>query len=213
MDPKLAAMREDYRLNGLSEGDVTSDPIQQFQRWFDDAVEGGVYEPNGMTLATTDASGQPTARIVLLKMIDQRGLAFFTNFESRKGQHLEANPKAALTFWWGPLERQVRFEGRISKVSDEESDSYYQSRPAGSRLGAWASPQSQVVENREFLEKAERDYASKFTDGDIPRPPHWGGYRLAPYRVEFWQGRSNRLHDRLCYRQEDGAWQLERLAP
>jgi len=213
MDPKLAAMREDYRLNGIDEGDVLPDPISQFQRWFDEAVTGNVYEPNGMTLATVDGDGQPTARIVLLKMIDQRGLAFFTNMESRKGQHLAMNPKAALTFWWGPLERQVRFEGAISKVDSDEADAYYQSRPVGSRIGAWASPQSQVIDNREILEKLERNHLEKFGDGDIPRPPFWGGYRLAPGRVEFWQGRSNRLHDRLCYRLSGARWLIERLAP
>ena len=158
MNPKLAAMREEYQLNGLHEADVASDPISQFQRWFDDAVEGGVYEPNGMTLATADADGQPSARIVLLKMIDQRGLAFFTNKGSRKGQALDVNSKAALTFWWGPLERQVRFEGTISDVSGDEADAYYQSRPIGSRIGAWASPQSQIIESREVLEKSEKGY-------------------------------------------------------
>lgn len=136
MDPKLAAMREDYRLNGLSEADIASDPFSQFQRWFDDALRGEVYEPNGMTLATTDDQGQPSARIVLLKMIDQRGLAFFTNMESRKGRHMAANPKAAVTFWWGPLERQVRFEGTISRVEADEADDYFRSRPIGSRIGA-----------------------------------------------------------------------------
>lgn len=213
MDPKLAAMREDYSLNGLSEADVAPDPITQFQRWFDDALKGQVHEPNGMTLATVDKSGQPTARIVLLKMIDQRGLAFFTNMESPKGQHLAANPKAALTFWWGPLQRQVRFEGTISTVDADEANAYYHSRPIGSQIGAWASPQSQVIESREVLEKSERDYLAKFGESDIPRPPFWGGYRLSPKRAEFWQGRSNRLHDRLCYRQADGQWQIERLAP
>ncbi len=213
MDPKLAAMREDYRLNGLSEADLAPDPISQFQRWFDDAVKGGVYEPNGMTLATTGDDGQPSARIVLLKIVDQRGLAFFTNKESPKGMDLGANPKAALTFWWGPQERQVRFEGTISDVSDDEADVYFQSRPPGSRIGAWASPQSQAIENREVLEASERDYQEKFGEGDIPRPTHWGGYRLAPVRAEFWQGRGNRLHDRLSYRLVDGAWLIERLAP
>ena len=213
MDPKLAAMREDYKLNGLSENDVTADPISQFQRWFDDAVEGQVYEPNGMTLATVDEHGQPSARIVLLKLIDQRGLAFFTNLESRKGQDLASNPKAALTFWWGPLERQVRFEGTISRVSVDETDAYFQSRPIGSRIGAWASPQSQVIESRDVLQQSERDYQEKFEQSDIPCPPFWGGYRLTPARAEFWQGRSNRLHDRLCYRLIDDSWRIERLAP
>ena len=213
MDPKLAAMREDYRLNGLDEANVASDPIAQFQRWFDDAVEGNVYEPNGMTLATVAGDGQPAARIVLLKIIDQRGLAFFTNMESRKGQHLAANAKAALTFWWGPLERQVRFEGTISKVDDDEADAYYRSRPAGSQIGAWASPQSNVIDNRQALEELEKDVIKRFDGEEIPRPSFWGGYRLAPLRVEFWQGRSNRLHDRLCYRRSDGDWLVERLAP
>ncbi|MGI9435098.1 MAG: pyridoxamine 5'-phosphate oxidase [Geminicoccaceae bacterium] len=212
-NPKLAAMREDYRSNGLHEDDVAADPIDQFQRWFDDALNGAVYEPNAMTLATVDGAGQPSARIVLMKMVDQRGLAFFTNFESRKGRHLAANPKAALTFWWGPLERQVRFEGMIGPVDAPEADAYYQSRPLGSQIGAWASPQSQMIESRAVLEKAESDCRQKFGDDQIPRPPFWGGYRLAPIRVEFWQGRSNRLHDRLCYRQIDGGWKLERLAP
>lgn len=213
MDPKLAAMREDYKLNGLSESDVAADPISQFQRWFDDAIEGQVYEPNGMTLATVDEHGQPSARIVLLKMIDQRGLAFFTNLESRKGQQLTNNPKAALTFWWGPLERQVRFEGTISRVSADETDAYFQSRPIGSRIGAWASPQSQSVASREVLEQSEQACQKKFEGADIPCPPFWGGFRLAPVRAEFWQGRSNRLHDRLCYSLAGDAWQIERLAP
>lgn len=213
MDPKLAAMREDYRSGGLSEEDVAGDPILQFQRWFDDAVEGGVYEPNGMTLATVDGDGQPSSRIVLLKIVDQRGLAFFTNLESRKGQHLAANPKAALTFWWGPLERQVRFEGTMSQVEAAEADDYYTSRPLGSRIGAWASPQSQAIESRAVLEEKERQLHDQYANSEPPRPPFWGGYRLAPHRVEFWQGRSSRLHDRLCYRQDGETWVIERLAP
>ncbi len=213
MDPKLAAMRKDYKLKGMSEGDVAADPIHQFERWFNDAVQAEIYEPNGMTLATVDQDGQPSARIVLLKMIDQRGLAFFTNLESRKGQQLASNPKAALTFWWGALERQVRFEGSISRVSDEETNAYYQSRPIGSRIGAWASPQSQVITDRSVLEQSEQNYEKQFADDDIPCPPFWGGYRLQPIRTEFWQGRSNRLHDRLCYRFIDDAWLIERLAP
>ncbi|MEM8952380.1 MAG: pyridoxamine 5'-phosphate oxidase [Pseudomonadota bacterium] len=213
MDPKLAAMREDYRAGGLAKADAADDPIMQFQSWFDAAVEGGVYEPNAMTLATVDPDGQPTARIVLMKGLDDRGLAFYTNKDSRKGQHLAANAKAALTFWWGPLERQVRFEGTISDVAADEADAYYASRPLGSRIGAWASPQSQVVASRSVLDEAERKLTETYADGEVPRPPHWGGYRLAPHRVEFWQGRSSRLHDRLCYRLAGGEWVIERLAP
>lgn len=213
MDPKLAAMREDYRAGGLARADVADDPINQFQRWFDAAIEGGVHEPNAMTLATVDDGGQPTARIVLMKGLDARGLAFYTNLESRKGQHLAANTKAALTFWWGPLERQVRFEGTMSFVDAAEADAYYQSRPLGSRIGAWASPQSQVVPGRDVLDEAERALTEKYADGAPPRPPFWGGYRLSPHRVEFWQGRSSRLHDRLCYRLAGGQWVIERLAP
>ena len=213
MDPKLAAMREDYRRGGLSEADVAADPLTQFQRWFDDAVEGGVYEPNGMTLATVGEDGQPSARVVLLKGLDERGLAFYTNKESRKGQQIAANAKAALTFWWGPVERQVRFEGVLGDVTADEADAYYASRPLASRIGAWASPQSQAVASRDVLDQAEREFTEKYADSKPPRPPHWGGYRLIPSRVEFWQGRSSRLHDRLCYRLAGGEWVIERLAP
>ncbi|MGI9511190.1 MAG: pyridoxamine 5'-phosphate oxidase [Geminicoccaceae bacterium] len=213
MDPKLAAMREDYRKGGLLEADLADDPIVQFQHWFEDAVEGGVYEPNGMTLATVGEDGQPSARIVLLKGVDERGLAFYTNKESRKGRHIAANAKAALTFWWGPLERQVRFEGVIGDVEADVADAYYASRPLASRIGAWASPQSQVVPSRDMLDEAERRLAETYAGSEPPRPPHWGGYRLSPHRVEFWQGRSSRLHDRLCYRKDDERWMIERLAP
>jgi len=213
MNPKLAAMREDYRKGGLSETDVIDDPITQFQRWLDAAIEGGVYEPNAMTLATAGEDGQPSARIVLLKGLDERGLAFYTNKESRKGQQIAANVKAALTFWWGPLERQVRFEGEIADVDAAEADAYYASRPLGSRIGAWASPQSQMVPSRDVLDEVEQELNEKYADGKPPRPPFWGGYRLTPERVEFWQGRSSRLHDRLCYRLIDDQWVIERLAP
>ena len=213
MDPKLAAMREDYRAGGLSEADVATNPITQFQRWFDDAVEGGVYEPNGMTLATVGEDGQPSARVVLLKGLDQRGLTFYTNKDSRKGQQIAANGRAALTFWWGPLERQVRFEGVVGDVEADEADAYYASRPLGSRIGAWASPQSQVVASRDVLDQAEQAFTKKYAGGEPPRPPHWGGYCLTPARVEFWQGRSSRLHDRLCYRLVGDQWVIERLAP
>ena len=212
MDPKLAAMREDYRKGGLSEVDVDADPIRQFKRWFEDAVEGGVYEPNGMTLATVDKDGQPSARVVLLKGLDN-GLIFYTNMESRKGEQLAANAKAASTFWWGPLERQVRFEGKIASIEADLADAYFNSRPFGSRIGAWASPQSQVIDNRAVLERIEVELHEKYKDGNVPRPPHWVGYRLIPSRVEFWQGRSSRLHDRLCYRLIDNHWTINRLAP
>lgn len=213
MDAKLAAMREDYQKGGLSEADVGGDPIAQFKHWLDAAIEGGVYEPNAMTLATVDKDGKPSARIVLLKGLDERGLAFYTNKESRKGEHLAANSNAALTFWWGPLERQVRFEGTITDVEAAEADAYYASRPPGSRIGAWASPQSRVVPSRDVLDQAEQDFSEKFANDEPPRPPHWGGYRLVPDRVEFWQGRRSRLHDRLCYRLVGGEWRIERLAP
>jgi pyridoxamine 5'-phosphate oxidase len=213
MDPSLAAMRRDYAAAGLSEEDALADPIEQFQRWFDDARRAEVHEPNAMTLATVDAAGQPAARIVLLKGVDQRGLAFFTNRESRKADHIGANPKAALVFWWGPLERQVRFEGTIEDVDAAEADAYFQSRPKGSQLAAWASAQSRVIADRAELEAAERHHRERFGEGDVPRPPFWGGYRLAPARVEFWHGRRSRLHDRLRYTRVGDGWRIERLAP
>jgi pyridoxamine 5'-phosphate oxidase len=213
MDPSLAAMRRDYAAAGLSEEDALADPIEQFQRWFDDARRAEVHEPNAMTLATVDAAGQPAARIVLLKGVDQRGLAFFTNRESRKADHIGANPKAALVFWWGPLERQVRFEGTIEEVDAAEADAYFQSRPKDSQLAAWASAQSRVIADRAELEAAERHHRERFGEGDVPRPPFWGGYRLAPARVEFWHGRRSRLHDRLRYTRVGDGWRIERLAP
>jgi pyridoxamine 5'-phosphate oxidase len=213
MDPSLAAMRRDYAAAGLSEEDALADPIEQFQRWFDDARRAEVHEPNAMALATVDAEGQPAARIVLLKGVDQRGLAFFTNRESRKADHIGANPKAALVFWWGPLERQVRFEGTIEEVDAAEADAYFQSRPKDSQLAAWASAQSRVIADRAELEAAERHHRERFGEGDVPRPPFWGGYRLAPARVEFWHGRRSRLHDRLRYTRVGDGWRIERLAP
>jgi pyridoxamine 5'-phosphate oxidase len=213
MDPDLAAMRRDYTVGGLTKAEMAADPITQFEAWFETAKQGGVHEPNGMVLATVDADGQPSSRVVLLKIVDQRGLAFFTNLESRKGRALAANPKAAATFWWGPLERQVRFEGVIEPVAAAEADTYFQSRPEGSRIGAWASPQSRVIENRTALEALEQAATARFAGGTIPRPPHWGGYRLVPHAAEFWQGRQNRLHDRFRYHRSGDDWTLERLAP
>ncbi|WP_042886804.1 pyridoxamine 5'-phosphate oxidase [Cupriavidus necator] len=210
---QLADLRRTYVLGSLSETDVAPDPLSQFKRWFDEAVTAKLPEPNAMTLATVDATGQPSARIVLLKGIDDRGFTFFTNYESRKGLDLAANPRAALLFHWVQLERQVRVEGYVEKVSDDESDAYFASRPLGSRVGAWASEQSREVPGRDVLEQRELEYRSKFGENP-PRPPHWGGYRLVPTALEFWQGRPSRLHDRIAYRvQPAGSWQIVRLSP
>ncbi|MCY1344906.1 Pyridoxine/pyridoxamine 5'-phosphate oxidase [compost metagenome] len=210
---QLADLRRTYVLGSLSETDVAPNPMSQFKRWFDEAVTAKLPEPNAMTLATVGADGQPSARIVLLKGIDDRGFTFFTNYESRKGLDLAANPRAALLFHWVQLERQVRVEGRVEKVADDESDAYFASRPLGSRVGAWASEQSREVPGRDVLEQRELEYRSKFGDNP-PRPPHWGGYRLVPTAMEFWQGRPSRLHDRIAYRvQPGGAWQIVRLSP
>jgi pyridoxamine 5'-phosphate oxidase len=214
MTTELATMREDYTAGRLTEADLLSDPIAQFERWFEDARRAEVHEPNAMTLATVGTDGQPSARVVLLKGVDRRGLTFFTNLESRKCRELEANARAALVFWWGPLARQVRFEGTIEPVDEAEADAYFASRPRGSQIGAWASPQSSVLPSGEVLDAAVRSYNDRFAAGAVPRPEFWGGRRLVPVRVEFWQGRSDRLHDRLRYlRRADGAWHIERLAP
>jgi pyridoxamine 5'-phosphate oxidase len=212
MDDALWSMRRDYEARGLDEADVLADPLEQFRRWFDEASKAGLMEPNAMALATVDASGQPAARTVLLKGLDARGLAFYTNLESRKAQELAANPKAALLFWWPPQARQVRFEGRVEPVEPAAADAYFASRPRGSQIGAWASAQSRVIAGRAALEAAEQEIAARFPD-DVPRPPFWGGYRLVPARVEFWQGRLNRLHDRLRYTRRADGWTIERLAP
>ena len=210
----LAAMRRDYEARGLDEADLLGDPLEQFRRWFDEARSAGLMEPNAMALATVDAAGQPAARTVLLKGLDARGLTFFTNLESRKARALAANPKASLLFWWPPQARQVRFEGAIERVEDGEADAYFASRPRGSQIGAWASAQSSVIPDRQTLEEAARSHDRRFGDGDVPRPEFWGGFRLIPARVEFWQGRSDRLHDRLRYtRAAAGDWRIERLAP
>lgn len=207
------SMRKDYSRDVLNEAEVAPDPIHQFRRWFEDAVAADVLEPNAMTLATCTPDGRPSARIVLLRGYDERGFDFFSNYESRKGEELEANPAASLVFFWPGLERQVRVEGRAARLSEAESDAYFHSRPSGSRLGAWASPQSRVVPDRAFLEDRVREMERAYADGSIPRPPHWGGYRLVPDAVEFWQGRPSRLHDRIRYRRQEGLWLIERLAP
>ena len=213
MDEALARMRREYEARALSKADLLADPLEQFTRWFDEARTAPLLEPNAMTLATVDAAGQPAARTVLLKGIDRRGLTFYTNLDSRKARELAANPKAALLFWWPPHARQVRFEGAIEPVGAAEADAYFATRPRGSQIGAWASAQSSVIADRAALEASEQEIAERFAGGTVPRPPFWGGYRLLPERVEFWQGRTNRLHDRLRYTRRGDRWDLERLAP
>lgn len=212
--PTLADLRKDYTRQGLSEADADTDPIQQFAVWFEQALAANVIEPNAMTLATATPDGRPSARIVLLKGADEKGFVFYTNYRSRKGMELAANPQAALILFWPDLERQIRIEGRVEQVSPEESDAYFRSRPAGSRLGAVVSEQSTVIAGREVLEQRLAQLQAEYPDGDVPRPSHWGGYRVVPEVIEFWQGRPSRLHDRLRYtKQADGTWKRERLAP
>lgn len=211
---QLAALRQDYSHRGLRRADLDADPIRQFNAWLGEAVAQQIVEPNGMTLATVDAAGQPWTRTVLLKICDERGFTFFTNYVGAKGRHLEANPRAALTFWWGALERQVNITGTVTKVSREESDAYFHSRPTSSQIGAWASAQSEVVTGRAQLERQFADALAQYGGTGIPLPPQWGGYRLVPQTIEFWQGRRSRLHDRLRYsREPDGSWKIERLSP
>jgi pyridoxamine 5'-phosphate oxidase len=214
MNHTIADIRKDYKLRSLNESDVAVNPFDQFTRWWDDAVSSEIDEINAMTLATATTDGLPSARIVLLKGYDHDGFIFFTNYQSQKGQELEINPHAAVVFFWKELERQVRIEGIIEKVSGKESDEYYNSRPVGSRIGAWASPQSEVIANREEIENNFASLEKKFGNENIPRPGHWGGYKLRPTMLEFWQGRSSRLHDRIRYAlQKDHNWLIERLAP
>ncbi len=205
--------RQDYNRLSLTEGELDPDPIRQFHRWFEAATLSEIPEPNAMVLATASPAGRPSARIVLLRGYDERGFVFFTNYESRKGRELDANPHAALVFHWHDLERQIRVEGPVVRSSAEESDAYFQSRPAGSRLGAWASHQSEVIADREILEARIRALELEYADRPIPRPEHWGGYRVVPTVIEFWQGRPSRLHDRLRYTRSEGGWLIERLSP
>jgi len=209
-----ARLRREYTRGGLKESDIDPNPIEQFRTWFDEALASNLHEPNAMTLATATPDGRPSARIVLLKGFDDRGFVFYTNYEGRKGEELEANPYCALLFYWGDLERQVRIEGQVCRVPDKESDAYFAGRPRGSQLGAWASEQSRPVRGRGPLEKRLRELEAEYEGREVPRPPFWGGYRVEPQTIEFWQGRENRVHDRLVYRRsEDRGWRRERLQP
>lgn len=207
-----ADLRQEYMRAGLSEAQADRDPIRQFESWFQDALRARLPLPNAMTLATADAAGAPSARVVLLKGIESGGFVFYTNYFSRKGRELEERPAACAVFLWSELERQVRIEGAVVRVSAEESDAYYATRPLGARLSAWASAQSEAVKDRLTLEKSMNEVRERYAE-QPPRPPHWGGYRLVPQAIEFWQGRADRLHDRLLYRRQDKSWTIERLAP
>lgn len=210
---KIAAIRKDYLNGKLEVESILSNPVEQFKLWFQEAINAGVDEPTAMFLATTGKDSQPAARIVLLKGVDEKGFDFFTNYQSRKGLQIAENPKVAATFFWKELERQVRIEGVVEKLDGAESDEYFNSRPAESRFSAAASPQSQVIPDRNFLEKKITGLKEMFSAEELKRPEHWGGYKLKPHRIEFWQGRENRLHDRLVYAISDGNWFIERLAP
>lgn len=209
---KLTDLRQEYMRAGLSEADAHPNPIRQFEHWFRDALAAGIPLPNAMTLATVTAAGSPSARIVLLKDVEDETFVFYTNYASRKGHELDARPEACLVFLWSELERQVRIDGRVERVSAQASDEYFASRPLGARLSAWASAQSEPVRDRRALEDALAAVSARFDDHP-PRPAHWGGYRVIPASIEFWQGRANRLHDRLRYTGADGGWKIERLAP
>lgn len=207
-------IRKEYERGRLWEADANPDPLALFAEWLQGAVEAGIREPNAMTVSTATPAGRPSARVILLKGVDARGFSFFTNYRSRKGDELEANPFAALTFWWGPLERQVRVEGAVTRLPATESDAYFASRPLGSRLGAWVSAQSSVIPSRTVLEERLAELERTYAEQEPARPEHWGGYLLVPDAVEFWQGGPHRLHDRLLYRrQADGSWQIVRLSP
>jgi pyridoxamine 5'-phosphate oxidase len=213
MPMSVADLRREYARARLDEKDASHDPIVEFSRWFAQAQEAQVAEPNAMTLATATSTGRPSARLVLLKGFDERGFVFFTDYRSRKGQELEENPQAALVFYWGELERQVRITGPVERTSAQESEAYYRTRPLGSRLGAWVSHQSLVIPSRAQLEQGLEEVQARFPDEDVPLPPYWGGYRVRPEVIEFWQGRESRLHDRLRYVREGGRWRIERLSP
>ena len=209
----IADIRKEYQQQSLLENAIEKSPFLQFDKWWKEALRADLEEVNAMTLATASATGLPAARIVLLKGFNEKGFVFFTNYESYKGIQLEENPRACLVFFWAALERQVRITGLVEKTTAAESDEYYNSRPAGSRIGAWVSPQSRVIESRDLLAQNEKRYNSEFEGKTIERPPYWGGYRVKPITIEFWQGRESRLHDRIQYTLEAGEWKVERLAP
>lgn len=210
----IAALREDYRAKTLEIKDIHANPFSQFKEWFQEALDSSIKEANAMTIATVDAEGKPSARIVLLKGFDENGLIFYTNYESKKGQDLAANPNIAAVFLWKDLERQIRIEGIAKKITKAASLKYFQSRPKGSQIGAWASPQSQVIPDRSILENNVKTLKEQYKNVDnLPIPNHWGGYIIQPTMIEFWQGRSSRLHDRICYKKEGKNWAIERLAP
>ncbi len=213
MDKRLADIRRDYSGEELSEANVSPDPIAQFDVWMNEALAAEADEPTAMTLSTVDENGRPSSRVVLLKGFDQNGFVFFTNYNSRKGRALAANPFAALNFFWPELERQVNVSGAVSRVSDEESDEYFASRPFLSRIGAWASAQSEEIASRAVVMAQAAKYTAKFAIGGVPRPPHWGGFRVSADRIEFWQGRPNRLHDRIVYTANGDNWRIARLSP
>ena len=206
-------LRQEYRLKSLDIVNLNPDPFLQFHLWFNEAKHVQVIEPNALTLATASAEGRPSSRMILLKGMDAKGFLFFTNYQSRKGRDLSVNPFGCMTFYWAELERQVILDGSVEKISQNESEAYYASRPRSSQLGSWASHQDQTIESREELEAAYKNYEQEFEGKPVPKPPYWGGYRLLPVRFEFWQGRQNRLHDRFRYLLTDGTWKIERLAP
>ncbi len=209
----ISDLRKDYTLAGLDKADISPNPIEQFRVWFEAALAAGVPEPNAMHVSTVTADGRPNGRIVLIKDVSEAGFVFYTNYESRKGNELTEHPFAALTFFYPELERQIRIEGRVEKVSADESDAYFNSRPRGSQIGAWVSNQSRIIENRDVLENRQRELEGQFNGGPIPRPAHWGGLRVVPDALEFWQGRPSRLHDRIRYQKQGNDWLIERLSP
>jgi pyridoxamine 5'-phosphate oxidase len=209
----IADIRREYSHARLDEANVSPDPVAEFDRWFSQAQEAKVLEPNAMALATSTPNGAPSVRMVLLKGYDERGFVFFTDYRSRKATELDGNPRAALAFYWGELERQVRITGTVERTSPQESEAYFRTRPRGSRLGAWVSHQSRVIPSRAQLESGLREVKERFPSDDVPLPPYWGGYRLRPEEIEFWQGREDRLHDRIRYLRHGGGWRIERLSP